>query len=190
MAGSSTKTTSAKAGESKTKAQGEKPERTVNEPENGPAVGNSGPGTGVPAPPESTYRPPATLTGDSPLDPPADADTQRQPEGGYNESSTDPVAAEAGRRTIAGEDFLRLVDADGNELSADGLFDDSDASKTFVTTKTRIYEEFHYPNTTEVAKRLLYAEGRRVPRFQADRIKAALDAAPEPAAAQREQESA
>lgn len=177
---STTKSTQSKT----TKAQAEKAERTANEPENGPAVGNSGPGTGVPAPPESTYRPPATMTGDSPLDPPADSATQGQPEGGYNASSTDPVAAEAGRRTIAGEDFLRLVDAEGKELSAKALFDDSDSSKTFVVTKTRIYEEFYYPNTTEVAKRLLYAEGRRVPRFQADRIKAAVENAPAPAAEQ------
>ncbi len=156
----------------------------VNEPVNGPDVGNSGPGLGVPAPPESTYRPPSTIVDPaaSPLDAPADAHTQGKPEAGHNLSSTDPVYAEAGGRTIAGEDFKRLVGPDGKALKSSALFDDSDPGKTFVVTKTRIYEEFYYPGTYEVAKKLMFAQGKRVPRAQAERIKAAIESAPTPLA--------
>lgn len=145
---------------------------------------DSGPGTGREAPPEETARYPSTVVNSdsTPLDPPADSHTQAEPEQGHAASTTDNVYAEAGGRTIAGEDYSRLVDAEGNEVSADSLFDDGDKSKTFVTVKMRVYEEFYYPNTNEPAKRLLFAEGRRVPRAQAERIKAALGSAPEPAA--------
>lgn len=149
--------------------------------------GNSGPGTGVEAPEESTPRPPATMldlgsTESGPLDPPGDARQQIQPEKGYNESSTDHVYAATGGRTIAGEDHLRLVDEDDNELGADDLFDD-DPKRTWVTAKVRVYEVFQYPHTTEEAKRLLFAAGRRVPREQAEKIKAEINSAPEPASA-------
>jgi hypothetical protein len=138
-------------------------------------AGNSGAGTGQEAPPEDTARMPAeTVNTDpdaAPLDPPADAHTQTEPEHGYAASSTDHTYAAAGGRTIAGEAHVRLVDADDNELSADELFDESDTTKTYVTAKTRVYEVFTYPNSSREAKRLLFAEGKRVPRFQAERIK-------------------
>lgn len=147
---------------------------------------DSGPGTGQDAPAEESARPPATTvnteaTASGPLEAPTDARLQTVPEGGLSLSTTDPVYAANGGRTIAGEDFVRLVDADGNELSADDLFDDGDGSKTWVVAKTRVYEVFYYPNTTEEAKRLMFAQGRRVPRGQAEQIKAALQNAPEPA---------
>lgn len=142
--------------------------------------GDSGPGTGVEAPAEETARMPAeTVNTDpsaAPLDPPADSAGQREPEHGYDESSTDQVYANTAGRTIAGESHERLVGEDGKALSEGDLFDESDNTKTFVTTKTRIYEEFTYPNTNRTATRLVYAEGRRVPRFQAERIKAAVKA--------------
>lgn len=143
--------------------------------------GDSGPGTGVDAPEDrnAARYPASTLDPNpesAPLDPPRDQQTQTKPETGYAESTTDQTYAETGGRTIAGENHVRLVDAEGNGLSADGLFDESDTTKTYVTTKTRIFEVFTYPNTTREATRLLYAEGRRVPRFQAERIKRAVDA--------------
>lgn len=144
-----------------------------------------GPGTtGGEAPPEREgSRPPATIVnGDpnaAPLDPPADSHTQTQPALGYDTSTTDQAYAEAAGRTIAGENHLRLVDDDGNELSADDLFDESDPNLTFVTTKQRINEVFTYPNTNRESGRLMYVAGARVPKFQAARIKAAVSAAAE-----------
>lgn len=144
-----------------------------------------GPGTGREAPEEGDRRYPSTVVNSdsAPLEPPKDAHTQTEPEQGYNVSSTDNVYAEAGGRTIAGEDHLGLVDQDDNDVSEGDLFDD-DASKTYVTVKGRVYEQFYYANTHEKAKRLLFVPGQRVPRAQAERIKAALQAAPEPTANQ------
>jgi hypothetical protein len=143
-----------------------------------------GPGTGNEVPPEeSTERSPSTIVNSdpnaAPLDPPADQAGQVDPPLGYQTSTTDQAYAEAAGRTIAGENHLRLVGDDGNELSADDLFDDSDVNKTYVTTKARVYEEFTYPNTERVASRLLYVPGAKVPRFQAERIKTAVSQAAE-----------
>lgn len=148
--------------------------------------GNTGPQTGTPAPEDKTQGqyPADTRTGDAaPLDPKAvttDHEGQVEPREGHNLSSTDPVYAEAGGRTVAGEDFVGLVGEDDEPLSSDGLFEEVDGSKTFVLTKQRISEVFYYPGTTEKAKRLVFAKGKRVPRAQAERIKAAVDAAPKP----------
>lgn len=162
-------------------------ERKSNEPQNGPAD-TTGPGTGTPAPPESSYRTPSTIVEDSegaPLDPPSDTPTQVEPAQGHNKSSTDHVYAEAGGRTVAGEDHKRLVDENGRKVSANSLFDDTDGSKTFVIAKKRVFEEFYYPNTTTVARRLLFPAGKRIPRSQAEKIKRAIEDAPEPEAASR-----
>jgi hypothetical protein len=151
------------------------------------ALGNSGAGTGIEAAPESTTRMPAgavVVNEGVVQEVPQDAALQRTPEGGYSLSSTDPVYAEAFGRTIAGEDYVGLVDSEGNALGPDDLFDESDQSKSFVVTKARIVEEFYYPNTTVKAKRLVFAEGKRVPRVMADRMKAAIASAPKPAVEQ------
>lgn len=141
---------------------------------------SAGPGTGNAAAPENSSRPPATIVNTdpsaAPLAPPADAATQREPALGHPESTTDQPFAETGGRTIAGESHGRIVDENGKKLSADDLFDDSDPNKTFVTTKVRVFEEFTYPNTSRVSTRLMWVPGARVPRFQAERIKAALAA--------------
>ena len=66
----------------------------------------------------------------------------------------------------------RFVDADGNEVTADDMFEDE--GKTFVTTKMRVYEVFTFPNTQVEGKRLAYAAGRRVPRGEAENVKNSL----------------
>lgn len=142
---------------------------------------DSGPGTGRAAPPEDTdLRPPAHIVNTSPaaapLSPPADHAGQTEPKQGHPTSTTDQVYAEAAGRTIAGENHLRLVDDDGNVFGPGDLFDESDTTKTFVVAKTRIVEEFTYPNTTRTASRLLFVPGTRVPRWQAERIKSAVAA--------------
>lgn len=150
----------------------------------GPA-GNSGPGTGTSAPPESTYRMPSTIISDNddnPLAPPSDHKTQTLPEAGHSESSTDPVYAALGGRTMPGEDFSAYVDENGRRVRASSIFDESDETKTFVIVKKRIYEQFYYPNTTEIATRLAFVEGDRVPRAKAAAIKDAVQNAPTPRA--------
>jgi hypothetical protein len=143
-----------------------------------------GPGTINPvAPPEDSLRPPATIVNSdptaAPLDPPADHAGQLEPRLGYDTSTTDQAFAESANRTIAGENHLRLVDDDDNELSADDLFEESDPSKTYDVTATKIWEVFTFPNTHRESKRLMYCKGARVPLFQAARIKAAVAAAAE-----------
>lgn len=140
----------------------------------------SGPNHDLPDPtPENTARTPAqmvrqTSEGSGPLEPPTDSLLQSDPVQGYALSSTDHTYASTGGQTIAGEQFHRFVDEDGNEVGKDDLFDMGDGTKTFVTTKKRIFEEFYYPNTTEVAKRLVFIPGKRVNRAEAERIKATL----------------
>lgn len=173
--------------ESATPGSGDaQPAGTEDQPQTG-RTEDSGPQTGRAAPPESSYRYPSTIVEDpegNPLAPPSDTPRQTQPEQGHNLSSTDHVYAQTGGRTVAGEDFKRFVDDDGHAIEASALFDDSDQSKTFVTAKQRVYEEFYYPNTTEVCRRQVFAAGKRVPRAQAEQIKAAIKAAPTPAVEQ------
>jgi hypothetical protein len=142
---------------------------------------DSGPGTGQDAPDEAVARPPATSVsqepGAAPLVPP-DAKTQTEPEHGYKESSTDHLYAEAGGRTIAGEEHVRIEDGDGNALAPDDLFDYPER-KTYAEAKTRVFEVFRYPKTGRDVKRLLFAEGRRVPLQQAERVRAQAEAAAE-----------
>jgi hypothetical protein len=63
----------------------------------------------------------------------------------------------------------RYIDADGNPLSYDDIFEDD--GKTFVTTKTRVYETFVFPNTVTEGKRLAYAVGKRVPKGEAENVR-------------------
>lgn len=147
-------------------------------------VVDSGPQTGVTAPAEGGDRSPSTVLTASrsgPLTPPSDTKTQTVPQAGYPESSTDHVHAEAGGRSLAGEDHLGLVDDDGKKVSAGSLFDDGDPAKTTVTAKTSVWEEFLFPHTTTVARRRLILAGASVPRAQAERIKAAVKDAPDAA---------
>ena len=140
----------------------------------------SGPNHDLPDPtPEHTARPPAsTVNLDSksgPLEPPKDALLQRDPPQGYGLSSTDHSYAAAGGRTIAGERYEGLEGPDGKGIKIDGLFDEGDGSKTFVTVKPeRVYEVFYYPNTVEKAKRLLFVGGQQVNRAEAERLKRSL----------------
>lgn len=95
----------------------------------------------------------------------------------YAATEDDPdnrvYADEAGPRDVF-EDTdpvkARYVDADGNALDYDGIFEDVE-NKTYVTTKTRVYETFLFPNTTTEGKRLAYAAGKRVPRGEAENVR-------------------
>lgn len=138
---------------------------------------NAGPGTQVTAAPElntAGTRPPArTVTaGSAPIEAP-DAALQTQPARGYDTSTTNTVAANAAVSTYPGEDHVRLVDEDGNEIDGADLFNDSDGVQTFVTAKQRVFEVFRYPGAERTAQRLLYAAGARVDRLTAARLQEA-----------------
>lgn len=139
----------------------------------------SGPQTGTAAPAESA-RPPATIVNQSPdaapLSPPADHATQTEPANGHTTSSTDQTYAEVGGRTIAGENHIRLVDHKGDTIDPEALFHDESPRHTHVVAAQRVSEEFSYPGSGRVVKRLIYPKGAHVPRGQAARIVAAATA--------------
>jgi len=106
-----------------------------------------------------------------PLDPPQSRDVLNRAA-----SEDDPdnrvYADEAGPRDVfEGTEATkaRYVDADGNEVDYDGIFEDD--GKSYVTAKQRVYETFIFPNTEVEGKRLAYAKGRRVPRGEAENVK-------------------
>lgn len=108
-----------------------------------------------------------------PLEAPSDRLSQTYPAKGYELSSTDATYAASGGRTVAGEQFHSLVDENGNEVAAADLFE-GDEGKTYVIATKRVYEQFLYPNTTELMQRLLFVAGQQVSRAEAERIKATL----------------
>lgn len=136
---------------------------------------DSGPGTGRDAPDDSDTRDKyqTRQVGAAPLEAP-DAVTQTDPPGGYEESSTNPVAAASGRSTIAGERHTRLVDEDGGEVSLDSVVD-FDGPGTVGTVNARTYEEFKHVGAQDSDRRLLFPEGARVTRQQFDALKAAQE---------------
>jgi hypothetical protein len=112
----------------------------------------------------------------SPLTP-VDQHTQVVPRAGSPTSSTNAVSASAAQRPQAGDRHLGLIDEDGNDLSADDIFDAPNGPATFVEAKTRVYERFTYPGGQTVMTRLLYNKGARVDLLTAERVKAAVAAA-------------
>lgn len=129
--------------------------------------GDQGPGTGQPqADADTLQRGQARMHVGAgheaaPIEAP-DAANQADPEEGHGPTSTNPVAANSALTSVAGEDHVRLVGEDGQEISPDDIFEDADPSKTFRITKTRVYEEFHYWNSPQPMTRLLFPAGWRV----------------------------
>jgi hypothetical protein len=105
---------------------------------------------------------------------PSDQHTQVVPILGDPDTSTSHVPASAGLSVYPGEQHVALVGEDGQKIGADDLFDDPGEHFTFVTAKQRVFEQFRYSGSTEVATRLFYAAGRRVDRGEARRIKQAI----------------
>jgi hypothetical protein len=124
-----------------------------------------------PDPPE-----PATLSvAAAPLEPPAAlAGVQPpDPETGYAESSTNPVAAAAALRTVPGDDHIDLIDDNGDPVNPEELFDDPGAHSTIVRVNRRVIERFTYRGAARPATRLYLRPGQVVSRAEAERIKAA-----------------
>ena len=105
---------------------------------------------------------------------PSDQHTQVVPFLGDPASSTSHISTSAGMLTQAGEQHIALLDEEGNELGPDDIFEDLGAEKTFVIVKSRVMEQYRFPNTTEVTTRLFYNKGRRVPRGEAARLQTSL----------------
>jgi hypothetical protein len=94
-------------------------------------------------------------------------------------ASTSRVAASAAAFSIAGDNHVRIIDEDGNTVDPADMFDDPDPHVSFVTARTRLYEEFTQTNSTRLTTRLLYPAGARVPRDRADKVRAAVAEGPE-----------
>ena len=69
----------------------------------------------------------------------------------------------------------RFVNSDGEPLAFEDMFEDGGMSKTFVTTKTRIFEIFVYHNSTTEGRRLTYVAGKRIPRSEAEALRALIE---------------
>jgi hypothetical protein len=105
---------------------------------------------------------------------PSDQHTQVVPVLGDPDTSTNHVSTSAGLLTYPGEQHVGLVDENGDEVDPDSLFEDPGEHTTYVTAKGRVFEQFRYPGTTEVATRLFYTAGARVDRGEARRLKEAV----------------
>lgn len=101
---------------------------------------------------------------------PSDQHTQVVPILGDPATSTSHVPAAAGLMVYPGEQHVGLVDENGNDVDPDDLFEDPGAHTTYMTATRRVYEQFRYPGSTEVATRLFYTAGRQVPRGEAERL--------------------
>jgi hypothetical protein len=123
-------------------------------------------------PDDAGQREPSTSEATEPDAAPVEAPTAKTGPG----SSADGVQAASGGHSSAGEVYHTIVDGDGSPLGADDLFDESDQRKTYVVSTTRVYEQFFYPGAKQPSKRLLFAQGRHVPRDKAERLKAAIKA--------------
>ena len=69
----------------------------------------------------------------------------------------------------------RFVNSDGEPLAFEDMFEDGGMGKTFVTTKTRIFEIFVYHNSTTEGRRLTYVAGKRIPRSEAEALRALIE---------------
>lgn len=145
-------------------------------------MGNTGPGTGKNPAKDDTTRMPTQQpvhAESGPLNP-DDAKQQIKPEHGYADSSTNHTYAEAGGRTIAGEDHVGLEDEDGGKVSG-GLFESASDDSPYMVAKQTVVEVFTYANAPDYpVKRILLNKGKRVPRAQATKIEQSLQAKQEP----------
>jgi hypothetical protein len=143
-----------------------------------PPAGVTGPGTGSGAPVDEQDRTPASTVLPSEAGPlvPTDVQKVNTPELGHPTSSTNFVAANAAQRSVPGSNHVRLVDDQGNDVAADDIFNDPDGPSMFVTTKSRVYQEFTYPGARTVTTQLLYPAGARVTLAERERFLAGLKA--------------
>jgi hypothetical protein len=113
----------------------------------------------------------ATTTRAAPLEAPEKL-SQRTPHLGDPPTSTNPVAANSGLRSVAGADHRRLCDAEGNDLTLEDLFvfPEQGSPSTLATVKQRVFEEFTYPGTTTRTQHLMYPEGALIPVGEAFRV--------------------
>jgi hypothetical protein len=105
---------------------------------------------------------------------PSDQHTQVVPILGDPATSTSHIAAAAGLSVYPGEQHVALVDENGDRVSGDDLFDDPGEHFTYLVARRRVFEQFRYPGSTDVATRLFYNEGGQVDRREARRITEAI----------------
>lgn len=123
-----------------------------------PSAGHDGPRSDA-----ATKREPSAA---APLD--TDAGDRRPPVEAQRHLSTSPVAAAAGQRSLVGQGSLGIVDENGNDLDPDDVFDYGDGTRTFATTKVRVYEKVVQRGARTPVTRLLFPQNAQVPREKAD----------------------
>jgi len=90
------------------------------------------------------------------------------------------VASTSGLMSQTGEGHDSLVDDEGNAIDFESVLDAGDGTQTFVTVTKRINENFTTPGSVRTQSRLLYPEGARLSREQAEEMKAAVKRASAP----------
>jgi hypothetical protein len=106
----------------------------------------------------------------APLEPPVPA-PDPDDHGGYVETSTNPVAAAAGLHSKTGESHRMLVDADGNQLDPEELFEDPGPRSTVVYWRRKVSEVFLPEGANTPTRRVFATAGTAIARDEAERIR-------------------
>lgn len=140
----------------------------------GDGTGVVGTGTFRDAPDvEQPEYPSSTITRSSsnavPMEP-KDVIHATQPEHGYVQTSTDPIAAAAAVFSLAGDDTIDLQDQQGNSVKPSEFFEvpEGPMGRTYRRVKYRVSELYSVQRTKTASKRLLFIDGQLVPVDQAE----------------------
>jgi hypothetical protein len=135
-----------------------------------PGSGDSDPGDGVKEK-AAALAADASSTAAAPLEAP-EKYQQRTPHLGDPGTSTNPVAANTGLSSVPGSDHHRLLNEAGDPVPLDEVFEfpEYGSPSTLAVVRTRVFEEFTYPNTTTRTRHLMFPAGERVPVAEARRI--------------------
>ncbi|MFI6634282.1 hypothetical protein ACIBI7_35835 [Nonomuraea fuscirosea] len=108
------------------------------------------------------------VTDAAPLTPPAKREKK-------TEVKQDPMTPPPPPPAVGQEGTLDLRWSNGERVTdADDLFEDPGPRYTHVHVKRRVLERHYYAGASTPTNRLLYPEGARVPRSEADRIRQKL----------------
>ena len=82
------------------------------------------------------------------------------------------MAANSGLSSLPGADHHGLFNENGDPVPLEEVFEfpEQGSPSTLATVRMRVFEEFTYPNTTTKTRHLMYAEGRRIPVAEAQRV--------------------
>jgi hypothetical protein len=95
----------------------------------------------------------------------------------------EPDQALTGVQTYTGENHVRFVGDDGEELAADDVFEPHEENQTYRVVKQAVYEVFNYAGSQQPMSRRLFYKGQRVDLDTAARLADAQRPRPGPAGA-------